>query len=41
LLHDKKKSGTDMNFVVLDAIGKASVKKIPLPDLRLIFDALN
>src|SRR5665213_1468178 len=30
LLHDKKKSGSDMNFVVLDEIGKASIKKIPL-----------
>ena len=37
LLHDKKKSGTDMNFVVLDQIGKASIKKIPLTDLREIF----
>jgi len=37
LLHDKKKSGTDMNFVVLDKIGKASIKKIPLTDLREIF----
>lgn len=41
LLHDKKKSGTDMNFVVLDDIGKASIKKIPLPELRQIFDALK
>ena len=38
LLHDKKKAGKDMNFIVLDAIGKASVKKIPLTELRsLIF----
>ena len=37
LLHDKKKSGSDMNFVVLDKIGKASIKKIPLTDLREIF----
>lgn len=40
LQHDKKKSGTDMNFVVLDAIGKASVKKIPLNDLFQIFNNL-
>ena len=40
-LHDKKKSGTDMNFVVLDEIGKASIKKIPLPDLHTIFYSLN
>ena len=37
LLHDKKKSGTDMNFVLLDKIGKASIKKIPLTDLHEIF----
>ena len=37
LLHDKKKSGNDMNFVVLDKIGKASIKKIPLTDLHQIF----
>jgi len=37
LLHDKKKSGSDMNFVVLDKIGKASIKKISLTDLHQIF----
>ncbi len=37
LLHDKKKSGTDMNFVVLDRIGVASIKKISLTDLHGIF----
>jgi len=40
LLHDKKKSGTDMSFVVLDAIGKGSVKSIPLSDLQEIFNRL-
>src|SRR5665647_248014 len=40
LLHDKKKSGTDMSFVVLDAIGKGSVKRIPLSDLQVIFNKL-
>lgn len=40
LLHDKKKSGTDMSFVVLDKIGKASIKKIPLPDLHKLFYSL-
>ena len=40
LLHDKKKSGSDMNFVVLDEIGKASIKKIALPDLQNIFYSL-
>jgi 3-dehydroquinate synthase len=39
LLHDKKKSGTDMNFVVLDEIGKASIKKIPLTHLHEIIFA--
>lgn len=37
LLHDKKKSGKDMNFIVLDEIGKASVKKIPLSELHELF----
>jgi 3-dehydroquinate synthetase len=36
-LHDKKKSGSDMNFVVLDKIGKASIKKIALPELQKLF----
>ena len=40
LLHDKKKSGTDMNFIVLDEIGKASIKKISLTDLHEIFYSL-
>ncbi len=40
LQHDKKKSGTDMNFVVLDEIGKGSVKKIPLNELHQIFNNL-
>jgi 3-dehydroquinate synthase len=40
LLHDKKKSGRDMNFVVLDEIGKASIKKIPLHDLHKLFFSL-
>lgn len=40
LLHDKKKSGTDMSFVVLDAIGKGSVKRISLSDLQEIFNKL-
>lgn len=40
LLHDKKKSGSDMNFVVLDKIGKASVKKISLEELQKLFYSL-
>ena len=41
LLHDKKKSGKDMNFIVLNEIGNASVKKIPLSELKEIFYALS
>jgi 3-dehydroquinate synthase len=41
LLHDKKKSGKEMNFIVLGEIGKASIKKIPLPELREIFYSLS
>jgi 3-dehydroquinate synthase len=40
LLHDKKKSGSEMNFVVLDDIGKASVKKMALNQLKEIFNSL-
>lgn len=40
LLHDKKKSGEDMNFIVLDKIGKGSIKKIPLKELKQIFNNL-
>ncbi|MDQ2721403.1 MAG: 3-dehydroquinate synthase [Bacteroidota bacterium] len=40
LQHDKKKSGTDMNFVVLDGIGKGAIKKIPLNELHQIFNNL-
>ena len=41
LLHDKKKSGKDMNFIVLDSIGKACVKKIPIQELQEIFFSIN
>jgi 3-dehydroquinate synthase len=41
LLHDKKKSGKDMNFIVLDKIGKACVKKIPIQELHEIFFSFN
>ena len=40
LLHDKKKSGSNMNFVVLDSIGAASVKSIPLDQLHNIFNSI-
>ena len=41
LVHDKKKSGNDINFVVLDRVGNASVKKIPLQNLRTLFDQFS
>jgi 3-dehydroquinate synthase len=41
LLHDKKKSGSDISFVVLDKIGKASVKKISLDDFQRLFYSLT
>ncbi len=37
LQHDKKKAGNNMSFVVLDSIGKASVKSIPMQELYQIF----
>ncbi len=40
LLHDKKKSGINMSFVVLDSIGKASIKSIPLHQLYKIFNSI-
>ena len=30
VLHDKKKTGTDINFVFTHGIGKAEVEKIPV-----------
>jgi 3-dehydroquinate synthase len=41
LQHDKKKSGSNMSFVVLDTIGAASVKQIPLDQLYNIFNAIK
>ena len=40
LLRDKKKSGQDMNFVVLDKIGAGNIKKIPLAELKTLVEAL-
>jgi len=40
LLHDKKKSGDNMSFVVLDTIGAASIKSIPLGQLHKIFNSI-
>jgi 3-dehydroquinate synthetase len=40
LVHDKKKSGSNISFVVLDKIGKASLKKISLTDLQQLFYSL-
>jgi 3-dehydroquinate synthase len=33
ILHDKKKSGTDIYFVFVEGIGKASVKKLPVREV--------
>ena len=41
LLHDKKKAGNNMNFVVLDSIGHASVKSIRLDQLHNIFNSIE
>lgn len=40
LLHDKKKSGSNMSFVVLDSIGQASIKSMPLDQLHKIFNSI-
>jgi 3-dehydroquinate synthase len=40
LQHDKKKSGSNISFVVLDKIGAASVKSIPLDHLHKIFNSI-
>jgi len=40
LLHDKKKSGSNMSFVVLDKIGAASIKSVPLDQLHNIFNSI-
>ncbi|HEY5405948.1 MAG TPA: 3-dehydroquinate synthase [Ginsengibacter sp.] len=40
LLHDKKKSGNSMSFVVLDTIGAASIKSMPLDQLHNIFNSI-
>ena len=37
---DKKKSGTNMNFILLDSIGKAIIKAIPIDDLHELFNNL-
>jgi 3-dehydroquinate synthase len=40
LQHDKKKSGNDLSFIVLDEIGKAAVKAISLEHLYKIFNSI-
>lgn len=40
LLMDKKKSGDAMNFVLLNKIGDGIIKKIPLPQLKELFNKL-
>lgn len=41
MLADKKKSGDHMNFIVLDEIGRASIKKIPLEQLQTLLMDLS
>ncbi len=40
LVHDKKKAGDQMSFVVLDAIGAAAIQSISLDQLHQIFNQL-
>ena len=40
LIHDKKKSGANMNFIVLDEIGQGKVKAIPLSELKTLYQQL-
>jgi 3-dehydroquinate synthase len=40
LLHDKKKAGNNMSFIVLDTIGKASIKSLSLDQLHKIFNSI-
>lgn len=37
LLHDKKKSGDSLYFILLEDIGKAVAKKLPLAELKELF----
>lgn len=37
ILHDKKKTGNHLHFILLDDIGKGIVKKIPLAELKELF----
>lgn len=40
LLHDKKKAGTNMNFVVLKNIGSGAVKSLSLEKLKTLYEEL-
>ncbi|MEZ5072298.1 MAG: 3-dehydroquinate synthase [Bacteroidales bacterium] len=40
LLKDKKKSGKDIHFVVLEGLGRASVRTLPLTDLKSLLHDL-
>lgn len=37
LIHDKKKSGDHLHFILLEEIGKGTSQKLSLPDLKKIF----
>ncbi|MEO6329683.1 MAG: 3-dehydroquinate synthase [Ginsengibacter sp.] len=41
LLLDKKKSGNNINFVLLNRIGEAIIKPVPLPQLKKIFNHIE
>jgi len=41
LLHDKKRRGNALSFVVLNTIGKAAIQSIPLDQLHQIFNSLQ
>lgn len=40
LLHDKKKAGSSLHFVLLEEIGKGMVQKMPLDELKQLYDRL-
>ena len=40
LLHDKKRSSDSIDFILLDALGKAKIEKIKIDDLRRLYNDL-
>ena len=41
LVHDKKKAGGSIHFIVLDRIGRARVKPVPVPEFHQIFNSIT